>query len=41
MLPNGLDWLGDDPKPPKDGFCPNKDDPIKQKGGSMLESIQE
>lgn len=27
MLPNGLDWLGDDPKPPKAGFCPNKDDP--------------
>ena len=25
MLPKGLDWLGDDPKPPKLGFCPNKD----------------
>ena len=23
--PKGLDWLGDDPKPPKLGFCPNKD----------------
>jgi len=25
VLPKGLDWLGDDPKPPKLGFCPNKD----------------
>jgi hypothetical protein len=25
VLPNGLDWLGDDPKAPKLGFCPNKD----------------
>lgn len=23
--PKGLDWLGDEPKPPKLGFCPNKD----------------
>ena len=29
MLPNGLDWLGDDPNPPKLGFCPNKDPPPK------------
>jgi len=25
VLPKGLDWLGDDPNPPKLGFCPNKD----------------
>ena len=25
VLPNGLDWLGDEPKPPKVGLCPNKD----------------
>jgi hypothetical protein len=25
VLPKGLDWLGDDPKPPKLCFCPNKD----------------
>lgn len=25
VLPKGLDWLEDDPKPPKLGFCPNKD----------------
>jgi hypothetical protein len=25
VLPKGFDWLGDDPKPPKLGFCPNKD----------------
>jgi len=25
MLPKGLDWLGDDPNPPKLGFCQNKD----------------
>lgn len=25
VLPKGLDWLGDDPKPPKLGFCPNKE----------------
>jgi hypothetical protein len=25
VLPNGVDWLGDEPKPPKLGFCPNRD----------------
>ena len=25
VLPNGLDWLGDEPKPPKPGVCPNID----------------
>lgn len=28
VLPKGLDWLGDDPKPPKLCFCPNKDPTI-------------
>jgi hypothetical protein len=25
--PKALDWLGEEPKPPKLGFCPNNDDP--------------
>ena len=25
VLPKGLDWLGDDPNPPKLGLCPNKE----------------
>lgn len=26
--PKALDWLGEEPKPPKLGFCPNNDDPL-------------
>jgi hypothetical protein len=25
LLPNVVDWLGDEPKPPKLDFCPNRD----------------
>lgn len=27
MLPNGLVWVVEDPKPPKEGFCPNREEP--------------
>ena len=27
MLPNGLVWVVEDPKPPKEGFCPNTEEP--------------